>query len=188
MHDPADWSDDVLRQECIVGTKRLAEALQAAGYYVPTLPPPPPLKPKPRPTYRVSIISTKERVTRLPVIHDMEEAKTAHDIMRFVCLQHRIHPKEVRSKTRIKKVVEVRRQICYECASRLGLGVSTIGRVLGIDHTSVMYHIKKYKACVSKQSSSPGPHPSIPSGEYSVDARSSQSVGENGWKRPANVS
>lgn len=187
--DPRNiWDEQRLRHECRKGTAALRKAYEAAGY-IPTSPvplpePAPPPPPPPRQRIKLRFRSDK---TSLPISCDLSEAKNMHDILRMVSLQHGLNPKDVASKNRRKKVVEARRQVCYECSTRFDKSLASIGRVLGIDHTSVMYHIRKYKACENKKSSSPGLPPSIPCGEYSEGVRSSLPEAEPGWRMPESV-
>ena len=59
-----------------------------------------------------------------------------------VCKVFELTPIQLRSKSRIRNIVEARATLCYVLHKKQGLSSTATGEYLNLDHASVLYHSK----------------------------------------------
>ena len=190
------WDEDRIRLSCVEGTYKQYQAYINAGY-IPKGPPPPQtvLKPNPfknpkAPEPKVKQLKTIpieppiiSREQYAQVIENLDKADTMERILRCVAAKHGLQPREIKGRSRRKEIVLAKREVCYLCSTRLGRSTPAIGNMLGIDHTSVMYHLRMAAQCENKDFTSPGRLRSIRSGVYFEGVKYYLPKDAIGWRR-----
>lgn len=77
--------------------------------------------------------------------------KSLRAILEEVCREHRVHPQDVVSSNSLAHVVQARRVFCIRAKTETDASLSKIGRVIGKDHTTVLYYVKQGEAGCSME-------------------------------------
>tara|TARA_R110002153_G_scaffold256761_1_gene415705 strand:+ start:842 stop:1309 length:468 start_codon:yes stop_codon:yes gene_type:complete len=76
------------------------------------------------------------------------------EVVNNVCSKHSIHESIVMSKTKVRWVCVIRHEIMYKL-KEAGYTLSEIGSILNMDHSSIMYGIKKHLSLTKDVKSMP---------------------------------
>lgn len=98
-------------------------------------------------TFERILAYRKEQERLLQAIHlPYEPSSTGADaIMREICLYRNVLPKEIKSKSRMSRIVWARQEICYWMRRKTKLTTSQIAKkVKYYDHTVVIWSCRVY--------------------------------------------
>lgn len=140
--DWSSWTEERIREECVVGTKAQAEAYKNAGYLVSGEPRRQVVR-----SYPFKIVFNKwPKSCIAPPAND-----TADAIARGVCKRHRLTKDQLFGSCREPRFVLARREAYYLCHVKLGMSKVSIGRFFKKDHSTVLYHIKAVNNSTAKK-------------------------------------
>lgn len=104
---------------------------------------PPPGTPPKKPLF-VSLKKKTKPEIRIPVLMD--------DIVDAVCDHYGVTPNSIRSDSRISILCHTRRVVTYLASKMLGKSLSSIGRSLNKDHTSILHAKRKFNISLQRNS------------------------------------
>lgn len=106
-------------------------------------PPKPPKERKPKAAdCYIDLINVVETPAEFGEINVPRMPKWIKQLMFELCLEHKIHPDDLVSHKRHKRLAMARREFCYWMYTEHKQSLSAIGRWINKDHTTVLYAVR----------------------------------------------